>query len=82
MSIEGNEAMSPSFTTSYIAIKASSASPEVLIASLLPTGGTAKEAIFPMAINHLSAVGSLFSCANGKRAMPPSCALIDTYNTL
>ena len=45
-SIEGDEATFRSFATAYVAIEASSASLEVLIPTLLPTGGTAKEAIF------------------------------------
>ena len=48
---EGDEATSPSFTTRYVAIEASSASLEALIASLLPAFGPAKEATFPMAIS-------------------------------
>ena len=59
MSGEGDEAMFPSFTISYVAIKASSTSVEALIASLLPASGTAKEDTFPMAINHMVAVGLL-----------------------
>ena len=82
MSGEGGEATSPSFTISYVAIEASSASLEALIASLLPASGTAKEDTFPMAINHMVAVGSLFSSSDGERAMLPSCTLIGAYNTL
>ena len=50
---EGNEATSPSFVICYAAIEASSALLEVLIATLLPSGGTAKEATFPTAIKGL-----------------------------
>ena len=50
---EGDEATSPSFTTRYAAIEASSASLEVLIASLLPACGPAKKATFPTAIRLL-----------------------------
>ena len=53
---EGEETTSPSFTTRYTTIEASSASLEALIASLLPACGTAKEATFPMAINLLIAI--------------------------
>ena len=63
MSGEGDEATSPSFTTRYAAIEASSASLEALIASLLPACGPAKEATFPTAIRLLIAVGSLVACA-------------------
>ena len=62
---EGDEATSPSFAAENAAIEASSALLEALIASLLPACGTAKETTFPMAINLLIAVGSLFSCADG-----------------
>ena len=78
---EGEETTSPSFTTRYVAIEAFSASLEALIASVLPACGTVKEATFSMAINLLIAVGLLFSCADGERATPPSCASIGTYNT-
>ena len=81
MSGEDEETTSPSFTTRYAAIEASNALLEALIASELPTCGTAKEATFPTAINLLIAVGSLFSCADGERATLPSCASISTYNT-
>ena len=81
MTGEGEETTSPSFTTRYVAIEASSASLEALIASVLPACGTAKEATFPTAINLLIAIGSLFSCADGERATPPSCTSIDAYNT-
>ena len=79
---EGDEATSPSFAAENAAIEASSASLEVLITSLFPACGTVKEATFPTAINLLIAVGSLFSCADGERATPPSCTSIGTYNTL
>ena len=78
---EGDETMAPSFTTRYAAIEASSALLEALIASLLPTCGAMKEATFPTAINLVIAIGSLFSCADGKRATSPSCTLIGAYNT-
>ena len=77
---EGDEATSPSFAAENTAIEASSASLEALIANLLPTCGTAKEATFPTAINLLIAVGSLFSCVDGERATPPSCTSIGAYN--
>ena len=73
MSEEGEETTSSYFTTHYVAIEASTASLEALIASLLPACGTAKEAAFPTAINLLIAIGSLFSCVDDERAMPPSC---------
>ena len=57
---EGDEATSSSFTTRYVAIQAYSALLEVLIASLLPAYGTAKEVTFPTAISLLIAIGSLF----------------------
>ena len=79
---EGNEATSASFATENAAIEASSALLEALIASLLPACGTAKKATCPMVINLLIAVGSLFSCTDGERATPPSCASIGAYNTL
>ena len=43
---EGDEATSPSFATANMQIEASSTLLEALIATLLPVGGTAKEAIF------------------------------------
>ena len=43
---EGDEATSPSFAIRYAAIEASSASLEASIATLLPVGGTAKDAFF------------------------------------
>ena len=69
MSGEGEETTSPSFTTRYAAIEASSASLEALIASVLPACGTAKEATFPTTINLLIAVGLLFlaQMASGQR---------------
>ena len=79
---EGDDATLPNFTTRYVAIEASSASLEALIAVLLPADGTSKQAIFPTAINLLIAVELLFPCADGERARPPSCASICTYNTL
>ena len=81
MSGEGEETTSPSFTTCYVAIEGSSALLEVLIASVLSACGTAMEATFPTAINLLIAVGLLFSCADGERTTPPSCASIGAYNT-
>ena len=78
---EGYETTVPSFTTRYVAIEASCASLEALIASLLPACGTVKEATFPTAINLLIAVGSLFSCADGERATSPSCVSIGAYKT-
>ena len=48
----------------------------------LPTGGTAKEATFLMAIKLLIALGSLFTCTNGEWVTAPSWASIGTYNAL
>ena len=79
---DGDKATSPIFTTRYMAIEASSASLEGLIAVLLPAGGTLKQATFPTAINLLIAVGLLFSCVDGEWATPSSCASIGAYNTL
>ena len=82
MSGEGDEATSPSFATCYAAMKASNMSLKKLIAILLPIGTTIKEVTFPLAIKLLIAIGSLFACANGERAMPPSCTSIGAYNAL
>ena len=82
MSGEGDEAMSPIFTTRYAAIEASSASLEALIASSLPVCGPANEAIFSMAIKLLIAIRSFDACKDGEQATPPSYASIGAYNAL
>ena len=82
MSREGDEATSPSFTTHYVAIGASSASLEALIASLLLACGPAKEATFLTAIKLLIAVRSLVACADGEWATTPSCMSIGACNAL
>ena len=79
---EGDEATSPSFTTRYAAIEASSTSLEALIASLLPACGPAKEATFPIAIRLLIAIGSLVACADGEWATTPSCMSMGACNAL
>ena len=79
---EGGKTTSLSFAISYVAIEASGTLLEALIATLLSIGGTAKEAAFPMAIKLLIAVGSLFSCADGKQATPLFCASIGAHNVL
>ena len=82
MSGEGDEVTSPSFTTRYAAIEASSASLEALIASLLPACGPATEATFPTAIRLLIAVGSLVACADSEWATTPSCMSMGACNAL
>ena len=79
---EADEATSPSFAIRYMIIEALSASLEALIAGLLLDRGTTKEATFLMAIKLLITIGSLYCCADGKRATPLSCASIDAYNAL
>ena len=79
-SIEGAEAMLPSFATRYVAIKAFSLLLEALIATLLPAGDTAKEAIILIAIKLLIIFRFFFSGANGEQSTPPSCTSIDAYN--
>ena len=79
---EGDEETSPSFATYYAAIEASNALLAVLIATLLPIGGTAKEATFLTAMKLLIAAKSLFSGIDGERATPPSCTSIGAYNAL
>ena len=59
------EATSPYFVAENGAIGASSASLEVLIASLVPAGGIAKETTFSTTGKLLTTVESFFSCANG-----------------
>ena len=82
MSGEGDKATPPSFTTHYVAIEASSASLEALIASLLPACGPAKETTFTVAIRLLIAVGSLVACTDGEWATTPSCMSMGACNTL
>ena len=82
MSGEGDKATSPSFPTRYVAIEASSALLEALIASLLPACGPAKKATFLMAIRLLIVVRSLVACANGEWATTPSCVSIGACNVL
>lgn len=53
-----------------------------LIASLLPTGGFAKEASLLTAIELLMAAILFFASANGERGKSPSCTSIDTYVAL
>ena len=50
--------------------EASSTSLKALIATLLPVGGTTKEATFPIAIKLMIAIKLLFSCVDGERATP------------
>ena len=82
MSGEGDEVTSPSFTTRYVAIEASSTSLEALIASLLPACGPVKEATFPMAIRLLIAVGSLVACTDSEWVTTPSCMSMGACNAL
>ena len=79
---EGEEATLPSFTTRYVAIQASSASLEALIASLLPAFGPAKEATFLMAIRLLIPIRSLVAFVDGEWAMTPSCMSMGACNAL
>ena len=80
MSGEGNKAMLSSFAICYAPINTFSVSLEALIASLLPTSGTPKEAPFLIAIKLLIVIGSFFFCANGEWVTLPSCGSIGTYN--
>ena len=82
LSGEGDEATSPSFTTRYATIEASSALLKALIASLLPASDLVKEATFPMAIRLLIAVRLLVACADGEWAPAPSCVLMGACNAL
>ena len=82
MSGEGDVASSPSFTTCYAAIEASSASLEALIASLLPACGPTKEATFLMAIRLLIAVGLLVACKDSEWATTTSCMSMGACNAL
>ena len=79
---EGDEVTSPSFTTRYAAIEASSASLEALIVSLLLACGPTKEATFPMAIRLLIAGGSLVACTDSEWATTPSCMSMGACNAL
>ena len=71
-----------SFTTRHVAIEASSALLEALIASLLPACGPTKEATFQSAIRLLIAVGLLVACADDEWATTPSCVSMGARNTL
>ena len=82
MSGEGDRESSPPFSSTNAVMSASSALLEALIASLLPTVGTTKEATFLRAIKLLIAIELLFACANGEWETALSCALIGTCNAL
>lgn len=71
---EGDRAMCPPSPIANVVVDASSVLQEVLIASLLPKSGIPKEVTFPMAIKLLIVVKSFSACADGERAMSPSCA--------
>ena len=79
---EGDGATSHSFTTHYAAIEASNAALEVLIASLLPAFGPAKEATFLTAIRLLIAIRLLVACIDGEWATTPSCVSMGACNAL
>ena len=79
---QGDGESSPLFPTANAVMNASDALMEALIANLLLTGGTAKEATFLMAIRLLIAVRSFFDCADGEWSTTPSCTLIGAYNAL
>ena len=64
----GDEAMSPPFASANLVIDASSALPEAVIASLLPTTNIKKEATFLRTIKLLIAIKLSFACADAKQA--------------